>query len=261
MNITEKLEKYYKGCGISPHDFRCRHVQICRGQNPHFTEANQAFVGTEYEKGSLPRLLFLSLDSGENAKEPDRRTMATYRQYEENEVVVKDLPKGRHWYETHEFAWKILAKFKLDLTLEEVKPYFAHTNSAKCCENNKGGTQARDVLFTRCREHIQGEVEILAPDILITQGIQANVAINHSFKTISLNDKREGCPVNTLKIRNNNVIWVHTYHPRYGRYFTQKANCLDFWAETIFQFVQTKRQNEKWDAAQWINIDSYGTDS
>ncbi|MHB8205498.1 MAG: uracil-DNA glycosylase family protein, partial [Desulfomonilaceae bacterium] len=227
MNITGELEKYYKDCGISPHDFHCKNVEVCRGQNPRFTEANQAFVGTEYEKGTLPRLLFLSLDSGENGTDPERRSMAAYRQWEENELVVSDLDKAKHWYETHKFAWKILKKFESDLTLEGVKPYFAHTNSAKCCENNPGRSQARDVLFTRCREHIFGEIEILSPDILITQGNQTKAAIDHCFEVISSNTKLENCPVKTLEISNKNVIWVYTYHPRHGVYFTQKRNCWD----------------------------------
>lgn len=241
MNITNELEKYYKDCGISPLDFHCKHAEVCRGQNPDFTEANQAYVGTEYEKGTLPRLLFLSLDSGSNEPEPSRRTMAAVRYWEENHVIVSDLPKARHWYETHDVAWKVLIKFREDLALEGVKPYFAHTNSAKCCENNKHGAQAKDGMFTRCQEYIPGEIEILAPDILITQGYKASEAISQRFAAVSLDTKLENCPVKTLKIRNKDVIWIHTYHPRNGRYFSQKDKCLGSWTDTIFQFIQTRR--------------------
>lgn len=167
--------------------------------------------------------------------------MAAYRQWEEDELVVSDLDKGKHWYETHELAWKILKKFQPDLTLSGVKPYFAHTNSAKCCENNPGGSQARDVLFTRCREYVPGEIEILSPDIIITQGNQAKATIDNCFTAISTDTKLEGCPVKTLEISNRNVIWVHTYHPRYGGYWTQKMNCWGYWTEAIFQFIQTCR--------------------
>ncbi len=261
MSLYQELQAYYESQGISPLDFRCRHVEDCRGLNSNFTEANQAFVGTEYEKGTLPRVLFLSLDSGENSKDPNDRTMAAVRDWEENRVVVNDLPKGRHWYRTHDLAWKVLKKFQPHLTLEQVKPYFAHTNSAKCCENNSGNREASGVLFEKCREFIPGEVAILAPDILITQGDWAKFAIASKFETltleeplepVSLNGETLNCPAHALRINDNNVIWIHTYHPKhFGEFWPQKSKCWDYWADLVFAFIRANRRTKIFPRRGW----------
>ena len=40
---------------------RLKELESCRGSCASFTEAKSAYVGPDYEKGTLPRLLFLSL--------------------------------------------------------------------------------------------------------------------------------------------------------------------------------------------------------
>ena len=71
-------------------------------------QAREAFVGTEYEKGALPRLLFVSLDPGSSDVDPKRRTAESIRYREEHGCDVATLPKPRHWYRTHELAWILL---------------------------------------------------------------------------------------------------------------------------------------------------------
>jgi len=72
--MLEQLKNYYKSNGISALNFNCKHQEICRGSCSDFTTAKEAFVGPEYEKGSIPRLLFLSLDSGSEGKDPQDRS-------------------------------------------------------------------------------------------------------------------------------------------------------------------------------------------
>ena len=56
---------------------------------------------------------------------------------------------------------------------EDALGYFAHVNAAKCSHNLKYRKNVRKHLFENCREHVQGELEILSPHIIITQGDQA----------------------------------------------------------------------------------------
>jgi hypothetical protein len=103
MALIEELKRYYRANGISAADFRCKHCKACKGDSEDFSQAREAFVGREYERGTLPRLLFLSLDLGESYCEDDR-TIEGMRCWEAQSCNVHTLPKGRHWYRTHELA-------------------------------------------------------------------------------------------------------------------------------------------------------------
>ena len=58
------LERYYKQNGILSTNFLCKHKTECSADCATFTGPKSAFVSSGYELGSLPRLLFLSLDLG-----------------------------------------------------------------------------------------------------------------------------------------------------------------------------------------------------
>ena len=121
--------------------------------------------GPDYEKGTLPRLLFLSLDSGSADRDPERRTPEAVR-LQETTRDVGNLPKGRHWYRTHELASVLLWQFGETLTPENVSPHFAHANSAKCCMNKAHRSLADDRLFHNCREYLPGYVAYCVQKLL-----------------------------------------------------------------------------------------------
>ena len=102
--------------------------------------------------------------------------------------------KPKHWYRTQQFAWHVFNEFNntFNTALEignvdesydfnplteihKIKPYYAAANSAKCCMNNKSRSQADSILFKNCMEYILGELAILNPDILVTQGRYARM--------------------------------------------------------------------------------------
>lgn len=251
MTISQSLRRYYDSQGLSPSNFHCAHLGKCNErQSPYFSTGNEAYVGTEYEKGTLPRLLFVSLDSGEGEEDPKTRTLDAVRSREEAEVVNK-LHKGKHWYLTHELARLIISRFRPDLSLEEIKPYFAHTNSAKCCENKEQNAAGRSVLFKNCREFISDEIKILTPDILVTQGGWAKLAAADKFETLpleeslkpdSLDEKTLNCPVHVLRINNKKVIWIPTHHPRhFGAFWPQRSKCWDYWGDIVLEFIRENR--------------------
>jgi hypothetical protein len=62
--VLNALRDYYRTSGISEH-FRCPLSSNCRSVCTDFISACEAFVGSEYEAGTMPRLLFISLDRPE----------------------------------------------------------------------------------------------------------------------------------------------------------------------------------------------------
>ncbi len=64
--MLQRLYRYYEDKGILSTSFACLHKKQCSAGSPDFTGPKSAFVSTGYENRSsnLPRLLFLSLDSG-----------------------------------------------------------------------------------------------------------------------------------------------------------------------------------------------------
>ena len=169
QDMLQQLETYYESQGILATSFTCRFQETCRGGSETFTGPKSAFVSAGYERGDLPRLLFLSLDSGSGKKSPESRLPKTVRRGEEN-MDVGGLPKHKHWYRTHELAWHLLRQFDSSLTIERVNRYFAHANSAKCCQNKPGRAQADATLFRNCRRYLAEEIRLLRPDVIVTQG-------------------------------------------------------------------------------------------
>ena len=145
--MLKKLRDYYAGNGILATDFTCPHASVCSASSPMFTGPKSAYVSAGYERGELPRLLFLSLDSGSAEREPDKRLPEAVRRQERDRLCSLVIATSLHWYRTHELAWYVLRKFKPNLLLDQAKHYFAHANSAKCCMNNKHNSKAASILF------------------------------------------------------------------------------------------------------------------
>ena len=121
------LERYYKQNGILATNFSCRHRADCSSGRASFTGPKSAYVSSGYEQGVLPRLLFLSLDSGSADKNDENRLPTAVRKQEEERDVLA-LAKHKHWFRTHELAWYILKAFRVSLKIEEAKMYFAHAD-------------------------------------------------------------------------------------------------------------------------------------
>ena len=239
--MYEELKQYYAAQGISAMDFQCKNESLCRGNNsPHFRTAREAFVGIEYERHTLPRLLFISLDPGILPIETEHKTMDAQR---EGEIHCDplSLSKTSHWYHTHEVAHTLLRRFDENLEFGEVCQYFAHTNSAKCCQNKIEKSQADGRLFYYCREYLEGEIAILDPDIIVTQGNQACWSIQTVYDgSITLKEIEESpsCNYGTIEINGREIVWFHCYHPRYGKYWTQRKDCHVFWSEVAYEHLE-----------------------
>lgn len=238
--MYEQLAMYYEDSGISAIRFNCKNEEICRGDNsPSFETAREAYVGTEYENHTLPRILFISLDPG-RLDSDDPKTIDSQRE-DAKRYNQGELPKNTHWYHTHDMALTFLSKYKPDLDINDVFQYLAHTNSAKCSQNKEDKKQADGRLFDYCQEYLAKEISILDPDIIVTQGQRACWSVQTIYdRLITLTEIADdpACNYGSININGRDVIWFHCYHPRYGKYWTQRSACHEFWAEIAYHHLE-----------------------
>lgn len=230
--MVEDLIRYYRSAGIAAQEFRCPMAPSCRAASKDFISAREAFVGSEYEKGTLPRVLFISLDPAKDLsdRDPAKRALMSMRQWEESgsrpEQGSPGFRKSDHWYQTHKFAHELLAPVAcargiVPFAFACVNKYFAHTNSAKCKDASQGTNQGRAVLFKNCRRFIPGEVENLLPDVIVTQGSFARESIAGAFRTLQqLSLRRSSYHAELVQIASRPVLKFEIAHPkaRGGRY-------------------------------------------
>ncbi len=176
-NLISKLTEYYRLNGISASgDFTCIHKKKCMDASIKFEFPREPDLGPHYGK-NIPKLLFLSLDRGWSAGD---KTIQRRLNWKPGEWIAKGKVKSAHWYRTCEIAYYILCRFDhslKELTVEDMVGYFAHVNSAKCCQLKDKGAQADSTLFHNCKEYLKEEIIIFEPDIVITQGDKAKVSI------------------------------------------------------------------------------------
>ena len=246
--MYDDLTTYYRLNGISALDFYCPHFPSCSQNFPStFTTSKESFVSSKYVTHELPRIVFISLDSGSAETDPVLKTLESVRRWEEEGENVLGLHKNKHWYRTHEFAYTLLRNFKEDLRLEEAKHYFAHINSAKCCENKPGREQASQVLFNNCRRFIPRELEILDPDIIITQGKWGKLTIDRVFPQLVSPDyiPESLSEVKIIAINNHSVIWIETFHPRYTGFHTKNRSHYSQYEMIVREFL-TRTTSKKY---------------
>lgn len=235
--MLEDLEKYYRLREIYSEDFQCKHYKACsRGCEERFTEAKSAFIGTQYEQGILPRLLFLSSDSGESDKNPKNRT-PYYVRLQTEQVNGQGIGRYLHWRETHQLAVKLLSQFGSWITMQNVTPYFCHVNSAKCCMNNPGNKQASRILFQNCREYLLNELVILKPDIIVSQGRESADSLHKILVTDATDLQLD--TIRKVMISGRSVLWISTYHPHAcKRYWNQKQHKWNDFALAVANFIK-----------------------
>jgi hypothetical protein len=250
--MLDKLKEYYLEKGIfalesqEPH---CKHNKCCSEGYDNFSVPSPAFVGTEYQKGTLPRLLFVSANPASGLEEVSRLESLRKWQWENERksmcYVREPRHRHSHWYKTHKLAWELLCPFykdkfkREDLTVEQMAAYFANANSAKC---STGVTrQGPDRLFINCIEYLPQEVSILVPDIIVTQGEKARRAIEKSFCESASNPiaKLSGCSSTEINVSARKVLWIATYHPnqRGGLYAPQVQDCVPYWKSAARDFI------------------------
>jgi hypothetical protein len=247
--VLDELRAYYDRVGICAVDFRCPMAGSCRAVCGDFVSAREAFVGSEYETGTLPRVLFVSLDPARSDRDPSKRTMQAMRRREESASKppegTKGFRRGAHWYETHKFAHDLLGRFAASQNMpppsfEDVHRYFAHTNSAKCKDLALGTEQGHQRLFHNCRQFVTEEVATMRPDIIVTQGVRARESLSGAFtvldKQLAPVDSRYGYEI--VKITDRPVLKLGMYHPNSrGHYKKEVREAWDWYMQVGHAFL------------------------
>ena len=253
--MLNQLENYYRTQGILATHFTCPHRMQCKeGYNDKFTGPKSALVSTGYEDGELPRLLIVSSDSGSGKIDPEQRLPSAVRDRMEGEDVYK-LKKREHWYLTHELAWHILKRFNKNLEFGKTKHYFAHANAAKCSQNKPGRSQADPILFRNCQRYLAGEIRMLCPDIVVTQGKRAREGLKPIVDGREEIDKF-AC---VTSFDSRPLFWLHTHHPsprNRRRFYPQRdrnpetgmtGHCegWQYYAKHIREFIDRTKHNRR----------------
>lgn len=238
--MTEALGDFYRAAGISPTDFRCRYLADCSRGEANFTSAKASFVGPEYERGTLPRLLFLSLDPGDGVSDANARTVLAVQTIELCRNV-STLKKTQHWYLTHLFAWEILRQFDRSLEIGHIARFFAHVNTAKCSVNRPGRREAPSRLAANCRGYLRQELAILQPDIIVTQGAKAREAVHSRFPVSGYQevkvDGATGAHGVVTGLSPSSTLWLQTHHPSaYGVFWRQKSSVWPIYFARVREF-------------------------
>jgi len=216
--MLKRLENYYLKYGILSTSFTCEHKSECKGNCKSFTGPKSAYVGKKYGRHNTPRLVFLSLDSGKGSRRSKDRLPQAVRSTVESHDI-KSLPKNRHWYRTHELALYILKHYVDGLEIENSNHYFAHVNSAKCSMNKARAKEADKILFKNCQNYLGGELKVLKPNIVVTQGKKAA----DSFKSLVTRRRSRGSLCSVVLLNSAVVFWVELSHPaNYGMFNKQR---------------------------------------
>ncbi len=223
--MLSELADYYRAQGIAACDFHCRHLADCSRGAGDFVEAREPLVGDQYVAGGLPRLLFLSLDPATDlcGRAPEQRTVAavTAWEYEQLHPIsgAPNFMKQSHWYKTYSMAHAILASIarsrgKQSPGFSEMHRFFAHTNSAKCKDASRGTAQGVARIFRNCSEFIPGELAVLRPDILITQGKRAREAVHGRLPVVRRGVDPSGQYVaEVVDLAGHHAVKLETHHP------------------------------------------------
>lgn len=230
------LKVFYSRECISVNSFSCPHQVSCdQAALPRLlTHGAEAHVGSRY--GEINRVLVVSLDSrGDSLNLDDRR----------RQIESIATPENPH-------MWGTLRTLQALMGPEPngMSPFvfFAMINAAKCSGSDKKGDMVPIVLYERCRAFARTEIEVLEPEVIVTQGLQARAAVNSkqrlpAFRLDTVLARLTGADpmlktwlqalaneyLRILTIASQDVIVLDTPHPsaRGGQWQRFDRLCLD----------------------------------
>lgn len=161
------LRRFYDRESIAVDQFNCPHTQSCRyAVGGELWKGSEAHIGAKY--GSPFRLVIVSMDRGKGSENIENRT---------REIESIDPNNANpHMRGTADILCEIL-NVSRDRSIWH---HFAMTNSAKCCSRGGGMTAAPRQLFDNCADFSIGEMEMLRPDVIVTQGERAGIAFDRN---------------------------------------------------------------------------------
>jgi hypothetical protein len=256
-NYCLKLNIFYKQQGIYPEDFHCRYHSLCRSKayQRKMTETRMSMIGSIYGE-KYPKIVVVSLDppSDLNGKfsRPDLRITESVTALGEAWNYTIDRPNP-HWamtqiivkdvltiwgYKARPNAAVVAESYAGGRPIENVTPYFAHVNAAKCSMNNPGGGQAPQAVFEACsKAYLRQELAILEPQILISQGKITNNILAGIFKKQPI-EEIDLPKVEVVALGQNEVFWLPMHHP--SRQIKKIRDEWPYYENAIRKWAQVK---------------------
>lgn len=236
--MINEMQRYYESRGLIPGK-SCPHRGECKGDSDNIRGPKASFIGSKYGNGNQTKLVFISIAPAGNIKlskttpsasDIDAMDLDEVRKWAESESLKDHKYKGRHWGQVYDIAQAIFSEVDnlREISQEETTPFWCHINAAKC---NLGGE--KDVaeppprFYENCRDYLKGEVEMLAPQIIVSHGKTTYRSISNAFNgSIIPQSGIDG--YRKINTENFQAHWFAMYHPRaYGRYWAHKKKYLD----------------------------------
>ena len=247
MNMKEELKQYHESVDIAPVDkmrtynemfsefgcekrYDCRAVckeNWCKNQNeaeflfspPIKGEGgihvSRYYQDGEYEGIKIPRIMILSLSRpqpkpGEDLLDPPPPQRS-------------GGDRNQHWPRTLLTVRSLLYPFIGNTDDSPIEKLFVHVRTAKCCSNVGGGSKEEKKVYENCGVFLPGELSILKPDVIVTQGNDAHGrAQEHAFNVVKKVEVSGLDPsiayIANLKHDNRSTYWLRMIFPtnRYG---------------------------------------------
>ena len=240
--MNKELKQYYESVDIAPVDkmrtynemfraFGCEKKYDCRavcqkGSNTtdflfsppikgNGVHASQYYQDGEYEGIKIPRIVILSLSRPQPKPGED--------------LLDPPPPQGfggdrnQHWPRTLLTVRSLLYPFIGNTDDSPIEKLFVHVRTAKCCSNVGGGSYEDDKVYENCGVFLPGELSILKPDVIVTQGGDAyRAAQKYAFDVVEKVEVSGLDPsiahIVNLKHDNHSAYWLRMIFPtnRYG---------------------------------------------
>lgn len=216
--IVRKLKELYQAEECSYKG--CRKHDFCAADGP-ITGPKEPFIGSDFDENGRPRVVILSLDPGSIEVNDNGSPRVDKCSIDRTEEVLWDFAtkKRHHWWSTLQIVFSILGDKPLaeadDTEVAAAVNWMAHLNSARCSQNRKYNEQATPVLFKNCKEFVIKELEILQPQVLITQGELAWKVVKGWAKTAPKKQMVESTEtyIREYEFAGITCRHVHLYHP------------------------------------------------
>lgn len=213
-----QLSRYYKRKGISPEDFRCPHQACCKSycesgkfQTPkEDVRVSNFYQDRAYLNHHIPRIVVISLSAPVPNIERDEN----------------NGPLNPHWIETLAMVRSLLNAFlekdlprpaihSEDKSTKQVEKLFVHLRTAKC-SSQQNAEHYR--VYETCGHYLGGELRILKPNVIITQGTKARDQLEKHLirkKVVKVIETR-GRPLHIHAVTlddERKACWIPTIHP------------------------------------------------
>lgn len=114
--------------------------------------------------------------------------------------------------------------------IENITPYFAHVNAAKCSMNKQDRKQADPRVHEKCScAYLHQELCVLEPQILISQGKSANKILSNLFGCFCVENKVPSAV--DVQIGAASTLWLPMVHP--SRYISTIRSQWSFYVDEI----------------------------